>query len=139
MRWSLGILLLLLALPLLRAATVPEPPPQSKSWKAPAWADTLKNPFAGDPAAIRKGARIYKQQCAVCHGNKGKGDGPAGIALTPRPANLTSKAVQEQSDGALFWKITTGRGAMPSFKSILTEEQRWQVVTFLRSLSSNKK
>ncbi len=139
MRWLIGVAFLLLTLPFLRAATPPSEGLQSKPWKAPAWADTLRNPFAGDPAAIEAGAAIYKQQCAVCHGARGRGDGPAGIALNPRPANLTSKAVQEQSDGALYWKITTGRGPMPAFKSILTDEQRWQVVAYLRTLAKTKK
>ncbi len=108
---------------------------QSK-WKAPAWADTLKNPYADRvEEAIKAGAKIFQQQCAVCHGNKGRGDGPAGMALNPRPADLTSKEVQAQSDGALFWKISEGRGAMPAFKAILSEAERWQVVTYMRSLA----
>ncbi|WP_178139381.1 c-type cytochrome [Rhodothermus profundi] len=81
------------------------------------------------------GERIYQQQCAVCHGPRGRGDGPAGMALNPRPADLTSKAVQAQTDGALFWKISEGRGAMPAFKGMLSEAERWQVVTYVRTLA----
>lgn len=108
---------------------------QSK-WKAPAWADTLKNPYANRvEEALKMGERIYQQQCAVCHGPRGRGDGPAGMALNPRPADLTSKAVQAQTDGALFWKISEGRGAMPAFKGMLSEAERWQVVTYVRTLA----
>ncbi len=131
--------LMLGMIPMLRSVEFYQAPPQSKSWKTPAWADTLQNPFAGDASAIKQGQKIYKQQCAVCHGNRGRGDGPAGIALNPRPADLTSETVQKQSDGALFWKITTGRGPMPAFKTILSEEDRWKVVAYLRTLRKNKK
>lgn len=108
---------------------------QSK-WKAPAWADTLKNPYANRvEEAIKAGKTIFQQQCVVCHGDKGRSDGPAGMALSPRPSDLTSEEVQAQTDGALFWKISEGRGAMPAFKNMLSEEQRWQVVTYLRTLA----
>ncbi len=108
-------------------------------WKAPAWADTLKNPFANDAKAIEAGQKIYAQLCAICHGNTGKGDGVAGMALNPRPANLTSDKVQSQSDGAIYWKITTGRPPMASYQASLTDEQRWQLVNYIRSLGKKKK
>ncbi len=108
-------------------------------WKAPQWADTLKNPFKGDAKAIQAGQKIYGQLCAICHGNAGKGDGVAGMALNPRPADLTSEKVQSQSDGAIFWKITTGRPPMASYKASLTDEQRWQLVNYIRTLAKRKK
>ncbi len=108
-------------------------------WKAPAWADTLKNPFADNAQAIQAGQKIYAQLCAICHGNSGKGDGVAGMALNPRPADLTSEQVQKQSDGAIYWKITTGRPPMASYQASLTDEQRWQLVSYIRSLVKKKK
>jgi len=68
-----------------------------------------------------------------CHGAKGKGDGPAAVALNPKPADWTSPAVQAESDGEIFWKISTGRGAMPSW-SFLPETDRWALVRYIRSL-----
>jgi len=115
--------------------------PQKSSvqpWVAPESADTLKNPFSGDKKAIEAGKKIYAQLCAVCHGNSGKGDGIAGMSLKPRPANLTSEAVQKQTDGAIFWKITTGRPPMASYKATLTDEQRWQVVNYIRTFRKEK-
>ncbi len=106
----------------------------SGNWTAPAEAKKLTNPLSGNVTAIEKGKAIFKQQCAMCHGNKGRGDGMAGMSLTPRPANLTSAKVQEQTDGEIFWKITHGRSPMPSYKSILSDEQRWQLVTYIRTL-----
>jgi hypothetical protein len=62
-----------------------------------------------------------------------KGDGPATIALTPKPADWTSPRGQDQSDGELFWKISTGRGAMPSWKH-LPERERWAELRFIKTL-----
>ena len=102
-------------------------------WKAPAEADKLTNPMKGNDEAIKAGKKIYLQQCAICHGNSGKGDGMAGMALKPKPANFTDDNFQEQSDGAIYWKLTEGRAPMASYKDILTDDQRWQMVTYIRT------
>jgi mono/diheme cytochrome c family protein len=74
--------------------------------------------------------------CSPCHGYTGKGDGCVSALLNPRPADHTSPAVQNESDGALFWKITNGRGKMQSYKAILTDRQRWGLVNFIRTLKN---
>ena len=102
-------------------------------FKAPASADATVNPLKGDAAATAAGQKLYKQQCAPCHGDKGKGDGAAAAALAKPPANHTSAEVQKLTDGALFWMITTGNNPMPSYK-FMTETQRWQLVNFIRTL-----
>jgi mono/diheme cytochrome c family protein len=107
-------------------------------WKAPPEADKLSNPLKGNAAASDAGKRLYVQFCVVCHGDKGKGDGIAGISLTPKPANHASQKVQAQTDGAIFWKITAGRPPMASYKSSLTETQRWQLVNYIRELGKHK-
>lgn len=103
-------------------------------WKAPASADKLKNPLSGNEDDLKEGKKLYKQLCAICHGDKGKGDGMAGVSLKPRPANLTSEKVQSQSDGAIFWKMTEGRAPMAAYKDLIKEDQRWQLVSFIRTL-----
>ena len=103
-------------------------------WEAPASTDNLKNPYADNAEATAAGKKLYKQMCAICHGNKGKGDGIAGMGLTPRPADFSLAEIQEQSDGALYWKMTEGRAPMASYKDALKEEQRWQLVNYLRTL-----
>ena len=64
----------------------------------------------------------------------GGGDGPKAEDLDTKSSDLTASVVQAQSDGALFWKITEGRGDMPSARTDLTDEERWIVVHHLRSL-----
>jgi mono/diheme cytochrome c family protein len=109
-------------------------PVQQKHWEAPKGADTLKNPYRNNIASTAKGKILFEKTCVPCHGAKGKGDGVAGIALNPRPQDLTSELVQKQTDGAIFWKINTGKPPMASYKCILTDEQRWQLVNYLRQL-----
>jgi mono/diheme cytochrome c family protein len=108
-------------------------------WKSPPEADKVKNPFEGNVSATEKGKNTFKTLCAICHGNKGKGDGIGGMALDPKPSNFTTERVQSQSDGALFWKITQGRTPMASYKEDLTEDQRWQVINYIRTLKKVKK
>ena len=108
---------------------------QTTTWKAPESASKIENPLAGNDTDIKAGKKIYNQFCAVCHGNKGKGDGMAGMSLNPRPSNFYSDAVKTESDGALFWKISEGRAPMASYKSVLTEEQRWKVISYIREIS----
>ncbi len=108
---------------------------QSKGpWAAPESANAIKNPFTGNADATKKGKKLYNQLCNICHGDQGKGDGMAGAALTPKPADLTSDKVQSQTDGAIYWKITNGRPPMASYKDVLKEEERWQLVNYIRTL-----
>ena len=107
-------------------------------WVAPKSADKLKNPLKDNATATNEGKKLYTQMCAVCHGPKGKGDGMAGAALNPRPSNFTSEKVQAQTDGAIYWKITEGRSPMASYKAVLKDNQRWQLVNYIRTFNKNK-
>ena len=106
---------------------------QSDSWTAPSSANSLKNPFKGKSDATLKGKTLYKTYCSVCHGESGAGDGVGATSLNPKPANYTSSKVQAQTDGAIFWKLSEGKGAMAAYKNILSEEQRWQLVNYIRT------
>jgi mono/diheme cytochrome c family protein len=103
-------------------------------WKAPPFADKMKNPLGSDSKATKDAKIVFTTNCASCHGDKGEGNGPAAAALNPKPKNLTSEKVQQQSDGAIFWKITTGNPPMVSWKDALTEKQRWGLVNYIRQL-----
>jgi mono/diheme cytochrome c family protein len=107
---------------------------QGGSWIAPKSAEKLKNPVAGIAEATKKGQNIFNTQCAVCHGEKGIGNGIAGASLHPHPANLTADSVQSQSDGAIYWKITTGNSPMASYKNSLSDKERWDLVNYIRKL-----
>jgi mono/diheme cytochrome c family protein len=102
-------------------------------WEAPAAEKAKKNPSPSDPKTAEQGKKVAQINCASCHGAMGKGDGAAAAALSPKPADWTSKKVQAESDGEIFWKISTGRGAMPSWKH-LPESERWALVRYIRSL-----
>jgi len=104
---------------------------QEGHWMAPAKEAARKNPVLADKASLERGGKLFKTHCALCHGEKGKGDGPAGAGLTPRPADLTQMAAHHP-DGDLAWKIATGRGAMPGWKPALTENQIWDLVNFIK-------
>ena len=93
----------------------------------------LTNPLGADAAAA--GAQTFKSTCEACHGPTGRGDGPAGQALDPRPKNLAELA-PAVGDDYLFWRISTGKPgtAMIAWKGALSDEQIWQLVAFLRTL-----
>jgi mono/diheme cytochrome c family protein len=90
----------------------------------------------------RKGQALYAQKCAVCHGQSGKGDGPAEFVLFPKPRDLTSGKFKIRStttmptDHDLFRVVTQGipGTAMPSW-TVLSEAQRWDLVAYVKSLS----
>jgi len=111
-------------------------------WKAPSWADTLRNPFPLRwgantvlPSIMLEGANLYNTYCVSCHGRTGLGDEASGITFTVKPASFHDKAVTDQKDGALFWKISEGRGLMAAYGQVLSVEKRWALVAYIRQLS----
>jgi mono/diheme cytochrome c family protein len=107
---------------------------QSKPWPVPAASLSMKNPLTDNASTVKIGQTLYMNYCAPCHGKSGKGDGPAAAALNPKPANHTSAAIQADSDGSLFFKISEGRTPMPKYKPALTDTQRWALVRFIKTL-----
>jgi len=112
-----------------------------QEWIAPPEERARTSPVAVSPEALEKGRFLYRKNCQRCHGAKGKGDGPSGRYGIKPPQDLTSPDKQAKlTDGEIFWKITTGLrdGAdviMPAYKrEIGSEEDRWKVVLFVRTL-----
>ena len=104
-----------------------------ENWVAPLEAKEIVNPYSGNQVAAHKGGVLFQKLCWTCHGKSGVGDGPAGKNLNPQPKNFRLKSVQNQSDGELYWKISNGKGMMLPYKHSLNEEQRWQLVNYIRS------
>ncbi len=102
------------------------------SWIAPDRAAHRANVLPATTDAVKRGQQLFLRECEQCHGKAGHGDGPQASSLQPRPADLALERVQSQSDGALFWKITEGRGMMP--RAALSESEKWAVIDYLRTL-----
>lgn len=105
----------------------------------PATIDSLSplvNPVAADERSIATGHMYYQINCAVCHGDRGMGDGPA-TQLGMVGINIVADFTRARSDGYIWGIIRNGRGLMPSYSRI-EEERRWDVVNYLRALQSGQ-
>src|SRR5260221_1441630 len=106
------------------------------SWPVPEEAKQLKNPLQPTAPALKSAREVYADKCAHCHGDTGKGDGQDAGKYDPAPTDFTdSKRMNEATDGELFYKISEGKKPMPVFKNKLTEDQRGELVLFIRSLA----
>jgi mono/diheme cytochrome c family protein len=94
----------------------------------------LKNPISPTAAAVSRGKGAYFNFCVQCHGPKADGNGTVGQSFAPLPANLTDPQVLEQSDGELFFKISLGFGRHPPLASTVSEQDRWAIIHYLRSV-----
>jgi mono/diheme cytochrome c family protein len=108
-------------------------------WIVPEEAKRVVNPLKPSQANLPAARALYLDKCAECHGDAGKGDGSQAKMYDPRPTNFTDAArMNSASDGELFYKISEGHRPMPAFKKRYTEEQRWQLVLFLRSMAQTQ-
>jgi len=115
------------------------------TWELPEDADKTKNPIAATPESIAKGKELYlertKGNCVFCHGETGAGNEANMPKLRRKPADLTNKErMTAMTDGEVFWKITKGiRGIMPAGENKMkSEEERWHVVNYVRTLAKDK-
>jgi len=107
-------------------------------WNVPEAEKGKKNLYASDVSSIARGKKTYKLECFRCHGKEGKGDGTSADLLDKQPADLTADKVQNQTDGELFWKISEGRKPMPLAKRTLTDDQRWDIINYIRTFRNKK-
>jgi len=129
------------------ASGVPQQTPQSssggndaggngKGWTIPTGASQEPNPIASSPDILSKGKTLFEKKCQRCHGKSGSGDGPDADADMP-PGDLTDGSrAGRNHDGVMFYKVWNGRKSpkMPAFKSELSKEEVWTVVTYAKTL-----
>ena len=136
---SPGILLLFIVLILVAAGSAVYAFLHPGPWIVPEEAKRRTNPISASQANLPAARRLYLDKCSECHGERGKGDGSQAKMYDPLPTNLAdAQHMRAVSDGEIFYKISEGHRPMPSFKKRLTEEQRWQLVYFLRSLAQDQ-
>ena len=109
-------------------------------WAAPARAARQENPVPAAEKSVSQGKMLFVAGCLPCHGATGRGDGPAAATLERNgvhvhPGNLSDPKIWEQTDGAIFWKLTEGKTPMPAWRETLSEEQRWAVINYIRTLA----
>jgi len=92
----------------------------------------LTNPYRETPETLEKGKALFEIYCVVCHGDQGKGDGPISGKI-PAPPSYTSDRVLAFPPGRIFHVITMGSGKMPSYSAQLNPDDRWKIVSYVRS------
>ena len=114
------------------------------TWELPEDADKTKNPTTVTPESVAKGKELYlermKGNCVFCHGETGAGNEANLSQLRRKPADISNKErMAAMTDGELFWKISKGiTGIMPAGEKRLSEEERWHVVNYIRTLAKDK-
>lgn len=100
----------------------------------------IDKPWVENPDVAVHGAKVFQTACALCHGPKGMGDGPAGTALDPKPRNLVEGKWKVGGDSiSLFNTLANGLppSSMASFAHLPVKD-RWALVQFIRSITQNK-
>lgn len=105
---------------------------QGQDWVVPEDRRGRLSTFPFTEETRKEGDRLYQINCHSCHGDPGKNNY---IALQPPPGDPATDKIQHNTDGEIFHKVTTGRGLMPSFRSVLTTEEIWKVVSYIRSFN----
>lgn len=94
----------------------------------------LVNPLGEDPRWAERGKEAYGFYCAMCHGQRADGRGTVGQSFHPLPTDLRSEKTQSLSDGEIFSVISFGSRRSPPLAHTISEEDRWAIVRYLRSL-----
>ena len=107
---------------------------EKKPWPVPDANKNMKNPVASNAESIAAGKALWGTHCKSCHGAKGMGDGPKAAQLKTEAGDFTKPDTQSQSDGSLFYKTSTGRDDMPSFKKKIPDaDDIWSLVNYIRT------
>ena len=108
---------------------------KSRAWTASDRVARWKNPLATNENSTAEGKTLYEQECLICHGPEGKGDGREARNLEVSPADLSDANIWQQTDGALCWKISEGKAPMPAFRMRFSRHEVWLLVNYVRTLA----
>lgn len=112
---------------------------ERREWMIPPEAKTMKNPATNSATVLEAIRPVYRENCAQCHGDRGRGDGREAKSHSTLPPDFTEPGrIEKQEDGVLFYKISEGKRPMPAFNGRLTEEQRWELVLLVRELAAGR-
>lgn len=118
--------------------TTPEQPPPEPT--IPEEERTRKNPIPPNQESLEMGRKIFSSQCVMCHGEKGDGKGDLAVEDNLTVPDFTSPDVQKKrTDGELFHILKTGHGLMPAQGKRLRDEQRWNLINYIRALPKGGK
>ncbi len=123
MKYTVPLILCLLIIPSLL---------NGQDWVVPEERRGRLSTFPFTDETRREGERLYNINCLSCHGTPGKN---IYIALEPSPGDPATEKIQRNSDGEIFHKVSAGRGQMPSFRSVLTTEEIWKIVSYVRGFN----
>lgn len=107
----------------------------TSQWLALDSVNELVNPFEVNEESIAEGKTIYSRNCRSCHGKSGDGTGAGGQDLSTKVTDFTNPDFQQQSEGSVFWKISTGRNDMESYKEELDEDEIWKIVIYIKTFA----
>lgn len=107
----------------------------AQDWIVPEDQSSLSNPMDYNLRNVEQGKTLYLANCKSCHGDPGKGNV---LPLVPLPPDVVSDQMQANGVGDLFYKITSGRGAMPQFETVLSDDERWNIVNFIMNYNSSR-
>lgn len=105
-------------------------------WKVPPSRAKDLSPFIFTDETRKAGEELYVANCQACHGDPGKGNV---LMMVPAPPDITTKRMQRNTDGEMFYKITEGHKIMPPHKNILSAVEGWRVISYIRSFNPDYK
>ncbi len=107
----------------------------AQEWEAPADQKAIKNPLEYNLSNVKKGKDLFYQNCKSCHGDPGKNNV---LPLVPPPVDIASDKMQKNTEGEIFYKISTGRAGMPQFKATISDDDKWRIVNFIMNFNPNR-
>lgn len=115
--------------------------PKAEAENKPIDVSGVKDPWMSSEQMIARGKQVYSQNCAMCHGGEGKGDGPAGMALNPKPRNFVEGKWKKGGTRLGIYDVVANGlppSSMQGYKKMLVKNDRWALVHFIHSITQNK-